>query len=349
VAGTLSGAVPGVVAGAVVGALAGAFAGAVSGSGTMTATARLLAAYLALTLLPLLAGGMDPARIAVAAAHLLAIALLLHAAGDVLPRPWRRTAREGADDSTSSRPPFALRPQPISGRHPLFPWLPLLLVPLLYAELPLLNQALTTGYHDALVLRWEASLFGGNPAQSWAGALPSVVVSELLHFSYLSYYALIYIPPLMLWRTGKGDAFDATVFTLLLVFVLCFAVFIVFPVQGPRYLFPAPAGVPDGPVRGVVLAVLEAGSSRGAAFPSSHMAVAAAQAVLALRFQPRTGVVVALLAAGLGAGAVYGGFHYAVDIVAGGALGVLAALLHPGARRSIGGGAEGLAIAPSGA
>ncbi|MEX0979581.1 MAG: phosphatase PAP2 family protein [Gemmatimonadota bacterium] len=334
---------------AVAGAFAAAGAGAVPGLAAMTATARLLAGYLALALLPLLSGGADAARIAVAAVHLLAIALLLYAAGDVLPRLRVGTARAGADHSPSRWPRFALPARPDFGRHPLLRWLPLLLVPFLYAELPLLNQTLTTGYHDALVLRWEASLFGGNPAQSWAGALPSVVVSELLHFSYLSYYALIYVPPLMLWRAGKGDAFDATVFTLLLVFVLCFAVFIVFPVQGPRYLFPAPAGVPEGPVRGVALAVLEAGSSRGAAFPSSHMAVAAAQAVLALRFQRRAGVVVALLAAGLGAGAVYGGFHYAVDIVAGGALGVLAALLHPAARSLIGGGAEGLAIAPSGA
>ena len=100
----------------------------------------------------------------------------------------------------------------------------------------------------------------------------------------------------------------------------------VFPVQGPRYIAP-PAGVPDGLFRSLTLALLEGGSSRGAAFPSSHVSVAVAQTLLALRFQRRLGWVLVPVTTLLALGAVYGGFHYAVDVLVGAALGVVSAWL----------------------
>jgi membrane-associated phospholipid phosphatase len=108
-----------------------------------------------------------------------------------------------------------------------------------------------------------------------------------------------------------------------LAFAACFATFALFPVQGPWYEWPPPDAVPDGPVRDTVQRILRAGSSRGTAFPSSHVAVSTAQALLALRHQRAAGVVTALLAAGLAAGAVYGGFHYAIDVAAGALVGAL--------------------------
>jgi undecaprenyl-diphosphatase len=76
----------------------------------------------------------------------------------------------------------------------------------------------------------------------------------------------------------------------------------------------------------LVLAVLVSGSSRGAAFPSSHAAVSVAASVAALRFQPKVGAVVAFVTALLLVGAVYGGFHYGVDMIAGAVVGLGVAL-----------------------
>lgn len=296
---------------------------------SVKAAPRLLAIYLGLALIPLLGGGVNVVRLAVAVAHLFVIALLLRASDDLPGAGGRDHVARGSNrPGRPDEPGQPDRPQPERSLATAFlRWLPLLLVPLLYAELPLLNQVVAEGYRDALVLEWELGIFRGNPAREWAGAMPSRILSGFLHFSYLSYYGLIYLPPLVLWMQGRLADFETTIFRVMLVFTLCFLVFILFPVEGPRYLFPAPEGVPDGFMRGLVLAVLEAGSSRGAAFPSSHMAVAAAQAVLVFRFHSRgAGVLVALLSAGLGVGAIYGGFHYAVDILAGAALGVAAAL-----------------------
>jgi membrane-associated phospholipid phosphatase len=273
------------------------------------ASARLVAAYLLLTALLLLPGGLDGMRVSVLAFHAVVAAVLLATAGG----------------RVAARPPVRV----------ILDWAPLLLIPVLYGELPLLMEGIPgpVRYHDAAVAGLESRLFGGQPAFEWAGAWPVPLVSELLHASYLSYYALIYVPPLLLYRAiprGVPDrsgspergAFHQTVFALALCFLSCFLVFIVLPVQGPRYLG-EPAGVPDGPVRALVLTVLESGSSRGAAFPSSHVAVAVTQALVAIRHRGFAGAWVLALTCGLSAGAVYGGFHYGVDVLAGAAVGAL--------------------------
>jgi membrane-associated phospholipid phosphatase len=103
----------------------------------------------------------------------------------------------------------------------------------------------------------------------------------------------------------------------------CYLIFVVWPVQGPRYLSP-PIGVPTGPVRGLALTILEGGSSRGAAFPSSHVAVAVTQSLVMLRHRRALGAVVSAVTVALALGAVYGGFHYAVDALTGALVGAAA-------------------------
>jgi membrane-associated phospholipid phosphatase len=81
--------------------------------------------------------------------------------------------------------------------------------------------------------------------------------------------------------------------------------------------------------------VLEAGSSQGAAFPSSHAAIAAVQTVNAYRHLPRATPLLAAITLGICFGAVYGGFHYGVDMMAGLALGLLTAWAAPAIRRAL--------------
>jgi membrane-associated phospholipid phosphatase len=202
--------------------------------------------------------------------------------------------------------------------------LALLAIPIAYAELPWLNQALAEGYQDPLVLTWELALTGFDPSRELAGRFPWLWLSESLHFAYLSFYPAIYALPIVLAFRGRLLEATTAVLGVLIAAVVCYLVFAVFPVQGPRYLGP-PEGAPDGPMRRLTLLILESGSARGAAFPSAHMALMTAQALLALRLQPRIGVLLGLGTAGVGLGAVYGGFHYAVDMAAGALVGVLAA------------------------
>ena len=205
-------------------------------------------------------------------------------------------------------------------------WAPLMALLFLYTEIPvLLRAAGQLDVFDASVVRWEARLFGTQPAVAWSGAWPSPVLSEFLHAAYLSYYAIIVVVPAALYLRRRFRDFDEAVFILMLTFVACFVWYLFFPVAGPRY-FAQARGATDGVIRGVVVALLEARSSKGTAFPSSHVAVAATQSVLAVHYFGPRALVLAALTAALAAGAVYGGFHYAIDTLVGAAVGLLIAL-----------------------
>jgi membrane-associated phospholipid phosphatase len=210
-------------------------------------------------------------------------------------------------------------------------WYALALMPLLYAEVAVLNVAVHGGrYFDSVIVGWETALFGGSPSQELAVALPWLPLSEVLHASYLSYYFVIYLPPLYLYLRRRTGEQQTASLALMLAFFAHYLVFIAFPVEGPRYLFPPPGGeLAQGWVYRLTHTILEAGSSRGAAFPSSHVGVAVVQAALAFQLLPRAAPLLTAATLGLAVGAVYGGFHYASDALAGLVLGLLLVLLGP--------------------
>jgi membrane-associated phospholipid phosphatase len=267
---------------------------------------RLFALYLAVAALALLFPFRPPAWPWLLAMHVLAFAALWPLA------PLERVLQRAA-------------PRLRAAVRNIADWAPLLLIPVLYTELAILNRAVHGGsYFDDLIIRWEQLLFGGQPSREWAAAAPHLWLSEVLHFAYLSYYFIIFVPPLLLWIRGRRSEFRLCVFALMLSFFAHYVFFIFFPVQGPRYLYPAPGGeIAGGFFYQSAHRLLEAGSSQGAAFPSSHVGVSVTQTLIVLRFLPRLAVIIGLLTAGLAAGAIYGGFHYAIDALAGLLLGIL--------------------------
>jgi membrane-associated phospholipid phosphatase len=211
--------------------------------------------------------------------------------------------------------------------HTLYPLL--LLMPL-YTEVGMLNVQLGVAHvlaHDAIVQRWEQAIFGTQIAYTWIRTYPSVFWSGLLHLDYMSYYPIIFLGPVLLVAQGRHDAARRVLLTTMVAYLVCFAVFIVFPVAGPNYAFPHPTG----PVRNVwsariVYRLLAGGSSVGAAFPSSHVAATVAT-VLALRREwPTLAAVFALPCALLVVAVVYCQMHYGVDALSGLGLGIAIAM-----------------------
>jgi len=287
----------------------------ISDATTRLATRRLFAAYLAVSALALL----FPWRPAI-----WPVLLVLHAASIVLLLKPARLA-------------------PLEQRFPrtvriIADWYLLLLIPALYTELATLNLAVFNGhYFDSIIQGWEQAIFGGQPSRDLWRALPYLPLSEYLHFSYLSYYLIIYGPPLYLYLRGRREDQRRLTFNLMLAFFAHYVFFIYFPVQGPRYLFPAPAGeVSTGFFYGLAHRLLETGSSRGAAFPSSHVGVSFAQTAFAFLAVPRLAIVLVVLSTSLAVGAVYGGFHYGTDALCGLAYGLLLFVLAPHAARWLG-------------
>jgi membrane-associated phospholipid phosphatase len=206
-------------------------------------------------------------------------------------------------------------------------WLPLLALPVLYALVPWTVPPPSGGFHDSVVQGWDRGIFGTDAARTLAGAMPWIALSALLHLAYLAYYLIIYLPPLLLYLSADRRAFSSTVIAFSVSMVAAFVGFALFPVEGPRYAWPAPAGIPNDPMRGIALFLLERGSSRGTAFPSSHVAIAVTMSLACLRWRPRLGLLVSSTTTLMAIGAVYGGFHYAADVLAGLAFGVAAWLV----------------------
>ena len=98
----------------------------------------------------------------------------------------------------------------------------------------------------------------------------------------------------------------------------------------PNYSDLTPGGeIANGMFYNIAHQILEAGSSRGAAFPSSHVGVSFAQTALTFVLLKRWAPIVAVLSAGLAVGSVYGGFHYATDASIGLLYGLLLFFIAP--------------------
>jgi membrane-associated phospholipid phosphatase len=200
---------------------------------------------------------------------------------------------------------------------------PLFLLPGLYSELDVLNSPSLPVY-DALVQRWESFIFGAQISREWWQAAPSPVWSTILHAAYLSYYLILSAPAIYLAWRGDLAAVRRFVLVVITTFVLCYLVFIFFPVAGPYYQFPRPAPwfIANLPAR-LAYDALSTGSSYGTAFPSSHVAAALAATLAAMQASRRLGLILLIPTVLLTVGVVYCQMHYGVDALAGLMLGGL--------------------------
>lgn len=216
-------------------------------------------------------------------------------------------------------------------------WYPLIMIPFMYWELPILNTALWGGHvFDLMVQGWEEAVFGGQPAVTFAHDASSMVLSETLHLSYLTYYPILYLFPAIIYVKRSREAFHGTLFAMMLGFTAHYLVYVTFPVKGPYFVFPAP-GEPmsSGAFYQAVQFVLATGASAGTAFPSSHVALSTVQTANGLRYFRGAAPVLAVCTVGIALGAVYAGIHYAIDVVIGFGTGAVVAMLAPAVRRSL--------------
>lgn len=195
---------------------------------------------------------------------------------------------------------------------------PVLLAPLFYRELATLNRLLTERFYDGMVQGWDAALFGGQPSVYLSARLPSLPLSEVLHLGYGAYYAIVPAALIGVYVTRGQEALVRTAFSVAAAFYLCYLTFIAFPVAGPRYEFERIGGhLSDGTFFRGVHAILEGGSSKGTAFPSSHIGASLSAVLAAGREDARWFWALVVPEAALALGTVYGRFHYGIDAVIG--------------------------------
>jgi membrane-associated phospholipid phosphatase len=180
-------------------------------------------------------------------------------------------------------------------------------------------------WRDGYVLALEAALFP-EPPTVWFGRLGSTLVSEILQAGYLSYFLFLPLVAGVLYARSDTAPFYGVMSAVVLGYLTCYVIFLVFPTEGPahtlRQLHTQP--LPDGPLRSTVEFVQKAGT-HGNAFPSAHAVGAVAPLIYAWRYVPKLVPWLLPLLMLMCVGGVYDRYHYASDMFGGVLIGVAAA------------------------
>lgn len=225
---------------------------------------------------------------------------------------------------------------------------PVLLYTGFFRETGAVNRIFFTEYLDPMVIRWEQALFGCQPSVLFMAWLPWLPVSELFYAAYFSYYVMIAGVGLALFVRDRRQFFHY-VSVVSFLFYVCYAIYDVVPVIGPRVFFREIEGYslpeelqalavtdvyPEAVKAGVFFKIMawiyRVFEAPGAALPSSHVAVAICTLYFTRRYLPRIRRVHAVAVVLLCASTVYCRYHYVVDVLAGVAT---AAVLIPLANR----------------
>jgi membrane-associated phospholipid phosphatase len=203
---------------------------------------------------------------------------------------------------------------------------PLLWIGAFWSSLGLRHELVPTANNDRLAALLDRALFGEHLNLSWGAHMPAGWLSETMHGFYFAYYALLVgIPALLLLSSCRYTVRDLSL-RLAATYLLCFTIYLVFPVVGPLEMYPRfEAGVSTGVFFRLNAGIRGIGDSLGTAFPSSHVAGTVTLAWIAWRRCRRW---IAWCCSGVAAmvtlATVYTQNHFAIDALAGLAIAALA-------------------------
>ena len=203
-------------------------------------------------------------------------------------------------------------------------WYPLVLYGLLYYQTGLINRVVVPQFLDGFFMNLDVRIFGEFPAFFLRGKHGNAFLDEFFHFFYFSYYLIIPLTGILLFRKDV-KLFESFFFQLSSLFYVCFFIFILLPVEGPitlrnEYFHQG------GLFQTMVDFIWAGGENPGAAFPSSHVAATFLVAWWGSTHFKRMKIPYWLTFLFLSIATVYCMFHYAVDVIGGLLLGVLAVL-----------------------
>lgn len=201
-------------------------------------------------------------------------------------------------------------------------WYPLILYSLFYYQTGLINTVVVPRFLDSFFLNLDVRLFGQFPGFFLSGTHSNAFLDEFFHFFYFSYYLIIPLTVILLYRKDRKLC-ETFVFQLSALFYVCYAIFIFLPVEGPIPLRNE-YYLQHGLFRTIVDFLWSKGETPGSAFPSSHVAVTFLVAWWGSSNFKRLSIFYWLTCLFLSIATVYCMFHYAVDVIAGLLLGVLA-------------------------
>jgi len=218
---------------------------------------------------------------------------------------------------------------------------PVLLYTWFFSETGWLNRMFFSEYIDPTIIRWEQALFGCQPSLLFMEKLPYLAVSEIFYAAYFSYYVMIVGIGVAVY-VRERQLFYHYISVVSFVFYICYAVYIVLPVIGPRvflheiggYSLPAeiqqlastdsyPKAVQAGPFYHIMAFIYRVFEAPGAALPSSHVAVALTTVAFSFRYLRPIRYAHLIVVILLCLSTIYCRYHYVLDVL----LGALTALV----------------------
>ncbi len=209
---------------------------------------------------------------------------------------------------------------------------PMILYTFLYCETHKLDRLFVPTVQDGFFIDLDQWLFGAQLSRTFMAAAPYMWVSEAFYLFYFSYYVMIFGVGMGLYLTNRRQFFHYLTLVSF-IFYLCYLTYVFLPVMGPHatqtgvVLHGAtaavgpratPQTVQSGPFFGVMKLVYKLVEPQGgAAFPSSHVAVAVAALWFSWTFFRRVRWLHLVAVIMLCLATVYCGYHYAVDVLGG--------------------------------
>lgn len=205
-------------------------------------------------------------------------------------------------------------------RHPLLHrihiLLPIITYSVFYVQATIGDHIIFTETFDPLLRHVELTLFKRAYYLLFAPAVDSVLIDELMHFFYFSYFLIIFLPAILLIYRRKSLVYEM-IFSLTLMLYIHYLFFIIFPGDGPvaerAQLFNE--GYIFVPLMRFIYTV--GGNQGGGAFPSTHAATAVIILLYSFRDFERERWPIRICVAGILIATVYGSYHYLIDTIAG--------------------------------
>lgn len=199
-------------------------------------------------------------------------------------------------------------------------WYPIFSFTFLYMQAGLLNQLVFQGYVDDFFSGIDYGIFGTNPNIWLYERLNNYYFNEFIHLCYFSYYVLPAAFGVILYIT-RDKEFYRTLFGISITFYFCYFLYILIPAAGPLHL--RQGRFEDGGLMVQVMNWIYAEVEKpGAAFPSSHVAIALITLMYAYRLHRRVFWIFLPFIIGLIFSTFYGFYHYVIDSIAGAAIAV---------------------------
>lgn len=195
---------------------------------------------------------------------------------------------------------------------------PFFLYPFFFKEVNIIINIFFPFWLEPWLIKWDYFLFDSHPTV-WIQKFYQPWLTEIMAFSYWSYYVLIPFGGFVLYLRKNKTLFHSFVFSLSLSLYICYFSFLFLTARGPHetlvYLHSERALVGFFDI--FVKIIQDNASISGAAFPSSHVAAVWVVIIYLFKHKKIMGWLLLPLIISLSFSVVYMQYHYAVDSIAG--------------------------------